>query len=52
MPIVFGLEWLDKDGIAIAVEGEHDILVSTARVHRDVSLVVGVEFADRLNPEV
>jgi hypothetical protein len=28
--VLFGWEWLYKDGIAIAVEGDHDVLVAAA----------------------
>ena len=52
MTIVFSLEWLDDGGITVAVEGEHGVLVSTARAHKETAHVVGVEFADWLNPEV
>lgn len=50
--VMAGLEWLHEDGIAVAVVGQHYVLVATAGADGEAPHVVGVEFADGLDGDV
>ena len=52
VPVVTGLERLNKNGIRVAVVSQHDVLVTTARSYREPTHVVSEELADRLDPDV
>ena len=50
--VVFGLEGLDEDDVGVAVVGEHDVLVATARTDGEATHVVGEELADGSDPNM
>ena len=50
--IVIRFEGTEKDIVAVAVVGNHDVLVATAIVDGKTAHVVGVEFSDVLNRDV
>ena len=52
MAVEARLEGLDKYGIAVAVVGQHDVLVAAAGACGEAAHVVHVEFADELNGDV
>ena len=52
MAVMVGLEGFNKDGVGVAVVGQHDVLVATARADGEAAHVVSVELADGFNPDV
>ena len=50
--VVLVLEWIYEDGVSVAVVGDHDVLVYTAREGGKASLFVGVELADDIDSDV
>ena len=46
------MEGFDEDYIGVAMVGDHKVLVAAAGADQKVACVVGVERADRLDPEV
>ena len=49
---MFGLEGLNYDNVGVAVLGEHDVLVATARADVEAAHVVGEELTDGPGPDV
>ena len=52
MFVVFTLEWGAKNGIAVTVVGDHDVLVSTAFMDKEAASIICVEFVDWVNADV
>ena len=52
MAVVVRLEGFDKDGVAVTVVGQHDVLVAAAQADWEAAHVVCVELADGLNGDV
>ena len=52
MAVMARLEWLHQDCVAVAVVGQHDVLVTAARAGGETAHVVRVELAYRFNPYV
>ena len=50
--VVFGLEGLDEDDVGVAVVGDHDVLIATARADGESAHVVGEELTDGPDPDV
>ena len=46
MNVAARLEGLDEDEVAVAVVGQHDVLVATARFDGEAAHVIGVKFGD------
>ena len=52
MTVVVRFEGFDKDGIAVAVVSDHDVLVATAGACGEVTNVICIECADGLNRDM
>ena len=52
MAVMFGLKGGSKDGIAVSVIGNHDVLVSTGGAEREAASVVSEEAAKRFHHDM
>ena len=52
MAVMAGLEGFNKDSVGVAVVGQHDVLVATARADGEAAHVICVELADGFDSDV